>query len=247
MIFFLDCSLGEYIDFINQMETKDAIESLQKEDVFVMFDGTTRLGEGFAIVLRAITEDYKEIEKLVNYQTIQSSMSGEEMYAVISDYLMRRAGMGLAQVIGAVHDGASANGKAMRIFSGQRAVFTQEEFWNLTCLPHFLNLVGDRIDCPILEEFLGAWKTFFAKSHKARAEWKQHSGVSFISSSATRWWSEWDQVEQIMVHFRSVQKFLEGTDLCRKSSEKMVILIRSSTLCSDEKTQSKKKKCSSRF
>ena len=54
----------------------------------------------------------------------------------------------------------------------------------------------------------------FPHSVKAKIPWKQQTGQTMASYSATRWWSKWQLMKQMMVQFGEIEPFLNhNTDL----------------------------------
>jgi len=51
-------------------------EELNGKDLSVIFDGTTRLGEAMATVVRFISSDWQIQQRLIHFQLIVRSMSG---------------------------------------------------------------------------------------------------------------------------------------------------------------------------
>jgi len=45
------------------------------------------------------------------------------------------------------------------------------------CVSHTLDLVGGKLDIPVLVSFIQLWITLFSHSHKAKAVWKQQNKV----------------------------------------------------------------------
>ena len=43
--------------------------------------------------------------------------------------------------------------------------------------------------------------------------WKEQTDRSMASYSATRWWSRWEVMEQLLVQFGDVEKFLKNKNL----------------------------------
>ena len=78
---------------------------------------------------------------------------------------------------------------------------------------HTLDRVGEKFQTPVLEEFLSAWISLFLHSPKSKALWFEQTGKSMKSYSATRWWSRWEVMEQLMVQFGHVDRFLQRDEV----------------------------------
>jgi len=126
----------------------------------------------------------------------------------------------LESVFGSNRDGVAANGKAVKGFIELKREGSLH--FDVTCVSHFLSLVGERFSAPIADEFMASWRALFANSPKSKAAWKSLTSFSVVSSSETRWWSEWDQVAQVAQHFPYVTSFIKDEDSSPKSRAKLV-------------------------
>ena len=92
---------------------KNKIEGL---DVCVIFDGSTRLGEALAIVLRFFSQGCIK-QCLVKVAMLSKSLSGEELARELLTVLSTELGIGGIHLLAAMHDRTSVNGVAMRTLS----------------------------------------------------------------------------------------------------------------------------------
>lgn len=85
--------------------------------VSVVFDGTTRLGEAMAVVLRFLDGSFTTQQRLVRLQLLSKSMSGEEIARELINSLPVQYGIVSNLVVGMMHDRAACNGVALRTLS----------------------------------------------------------------------------------------------------------------------------------
>ena len=102
---------------------------------------------------------------------------------------------------------ASVNGVAMKTL---KVIYPN--VLDVGCFSHTLDHVGGRFQTPNLSEFATAWLMLFAHSPKAKLLWKEQTGRSMATYSATRWWSKWEVLHQLMVHFGDVEPFLRKNE-----------------------------------
>ena len=81
--------------------------------VSVIFDGTTGLGEAFAIVLHFISDSNIK-QRLIKFQILVKTMTGEEIARVLISVLQVNYGINSNKLVACMHDRASANGAAMQ-------------------------------------------------------------------------------------------------------------------------------------
>ena len=87
------------------------------------------------------------------------------------------------------------------------------------CFSHTLDHVGSRFNTSTLSGFITLWINLFSHSPKTRLLWKTRTERSMSSYSATRWWSKWEVIEQVMLYFGDIEPFLlENEDMHWSSS-----------------------------
>ena len=103
----------DLIPFVLADETKQIKAEIDSKNLSVIFDGTTRLGEALAIIVRFMT-GWKVEQRLVRLQLLVKSMSGEEIAREIVNTLSVEYGVSVDRILATMHDRASANEAAVR-------------------------------------------------------------------------------------------------------------------------------------
>ena len=75
-------------------------------------------------------------------------------------------------------------------------------------LPTRSDLVGKHFKVPHAYELLTSWMALFSHSYKAKIAWGEQTGKAMPSYSATRWWSKWEILDQLLVSFGDIKLFL---------------------------------------
>lgn len=104
----------DLIPFILDEEQAMIREEIKGKFVSVIFDGTSRLGEVLAVVLRYV-EDYEIKQRLVRLETLTKSMTGEEVARELISVLSASFGIKSDLLIAALRDGTSVNNVAMTV------------------------------------------------------------------------------------------------------------------------------------
>jgi len=211
--------LSEYIPVIYADEKKKIKEEIEGRDVSVIFDGSTRLGEALAIVLRFFSEGHIK-QRLVKVAMLSKSLCGEELARELLTALSTELGIGGSQLLVAMHDRASVNGVAMRTLS-----IMYPEVMDIGCYSHTLDLVGTKFNLPTLDKFMKYWEAIFTHSCKSKLIWREQTGMAIKTYSPTRWWSRWECARQVMDLWGDVPKFLSNADIAPKSREKVLHLL----------------------
>ena len=196
--------MSDLVPFILGEEKQTLKGEIQGKRVSVIFDGTTRLGEAFVVVLRFV-DSFVIKQRLVCFRTLAKSMTGEEIARELISVLSAGYGITSDRVIAAMRDRASANGAAMRTM---KVVFPQ--LLDVGCFAHTIDLVGGKFQTPNLESFIHLWISLFAHSPRVRLWWKQLTGKAMSLFCPTRWWSRWEVMNQVMVYFGDLVPFLQS-------------------------------------
>ena len=86
----------------------------KEKHIGVIFDGTTRLGEAMAIVIRYVSESWELEQRLVRMQLLSKSMTGEEVAREWIHVLSSNYSIGPSSLIAAMRDRASVNDVATK-------------------------------------------------------------------------------------------------------------------------------------
>jgi len=84
----------------------------------VIFDGTTRLGEAFAVVLHFVSDKQLK-QRLIKFHMLAKSMTGEEIAREIISILQVTYGIYANKLLACMHDRDSANGSAIQTIGGK--------------------------------------------------------------------------------------------------------------------------------
>jgi hypothetical protein len=203
--------LASLIPAMLEMEIDDLKSQLKGKDVSITFDGTTHTAEAFGVVVRFISGNFILRQKLVSLSLLANPLTGDQTAAQIVSVTLTRLGLSSNRVIGFMRDAVSLNDKARETLL---AVFPLSV--DLKCCCHLLSRVGERFMCPLLDRWVALWNGVFAFSMKSKNKWMALTGRKPLTTSATRWWSEWEVVNQIGEHWHLVGDFLRDLDTSPK-------------------------------
>ena len=162
------------------------------KEASVIFDGTARLDEALAIVVRYIQVDFKPTQRLVRLEVLAKALKGEELAQRLMSCLAVDYNFGPGAIIGGMRDGASVNGAALR-----QLKFFYADLFDVVCFSHILENVGSHFKFQVLDSFIRFWISFFSHSYNARIAWREKTGQSIRTFSDTRWWSKWEVLKQV--------------------------------------------------
>ena len=189
------------IPFVLKEEQQRIKQEISSKSVSVIFDGTSRLGEALAVVVRFVSDDWTIEQRLLRVQLLAKSLSviAREIISILSTSYSIQSN----RLIACMRDGAASNGVAVRTLH-----ILYPTLLDVKCYSHTLDRVGEHFNIPVLNEFISTWISMFSHSPKARLCWKELTGCAMKSYSATRWWSKWEVMQQVMVQYGDVELFL---------------------------------------
>ena len=194
--------MSDIVPFIFSQEQARIKEELDGKDLSVIFDGTTRLGEAMAIVVRFIDLNWLIQQRLIRFQLIAQSMSGEQVARELITALSIQYSISSSSLLAAMRDRASVNDVAIRTI---KVIYPA--LLDVGCFSH--TLVGGKFSTL---HFMSAWVSLFSHSPKARLLWREQTGRSVLSYSPTRWWSRWELMKQLLELYGDLETFLRRHD-----------------------------------
>ena len=213
--------MSDLIPFLHSQEQDNIKAEVSNRPVSVIFDGTTRLGEALAIVVRFVDDSFTIKQRLIRFQLLVKSMSGEEIASELINVISAQYGIMSNKLVAAMHDRAACNGVALRTIKIVYSLIV-----DVGCFSHTLDLVGSKFVTPCLTSFMVWWVSLFSHSPKAMLLWKERTGQSYKGYSATRWWSKYEVMKQVMDLFGDIQSFLEEASVSPATVDKLLSVLR---------------------
>ena len=136
----------EYIPFILSEEKARIKSLLRDKNIGIIFDGTTRLDEAIAIVVRFL-DGWTVRQVLVRLHIVAKPVTGQDLAKVINRCLALEYQIDGECVVAAMRDGASVNGVAIRTLQ-----VLYPNVFDVTCFSHTANNAGHHFQFPVLEK-----------------------------------------------------------------------------------------------
>ena len=172
--------MSDLVPLVVSQEQADIKSEVSGRQVSVVFDGTTRLGEAMAIVVRYIDDSFTIQQRLIRLQLLAKSMAGEEIAREIINALSMQYSVSSNLVVAMMQDRAACNGVALRTL---KVVYPM--LVDVGCFSHTLDLVGEKLSIPHLSAFTVWWVSLFSHSPKSKLLWRERTGRSVEGFSAT--------------------------------------------------------------
>ena len=199
--------MSDLVPFILTKEQAKIKQEIEGKDVSVIFDGTTRLGEAMAVVIRFVDNEWKIEQRLLTLKMLAKSMTGEEIARELVSVISTSFSISSNQLLAGMRDRASVNDVAMRTIK-----ILYPHMVDVGCFSHTIDHVGEHFKTPILDSFVSSWVKIFSHSPKARLLWKEQTGRSMATFSVTRWWSKWEVIKQLLEQFGDIRLFLSSEE-----------------------------------
>ena len=136
--------LAELIPTVLEKETiKNELKGINEASV--IFDGTARLGEALAILVRYVQENFQPTQRLIRLEVLSKSLKADELAQRLMSCLAVDRKFGSDMLIGGMRDGASVNGAALR-----QLKFFFPNLMDIVCFSHTVDNVGGHFEFRIL-------------------------------------------------------------------------------------------------
>ena len=182
-------------------------QEINGKHLSIVFDGTTHVCEAMVVVLQHVTSNWQLKQKVGNLMLLAKSITGEEVARQIISFINGN-GVPFHLLVAAMRNRASVKTVAMRTVS-----ILYNQVMDIGCFSHTLDLVGELMKTPILDDFINSWVSLFSHSPKSRLLWRTQAGSSPASYSATRWWSKFEVMRQVLIMFGDIPTFLSSDGL----------------------------------
>ena len=106
--------MSDLIPLLVSQEQADVKGELCGRPVSIVFNGTTRLGEAMAVVVRYIDTSFSIQQRLIHLQVVAKSMRGEEIAREIIATISTQYGIASNLVVAMMHGRATCNGVAIQ-------------------------------------------------------------------------------------------------------------------------------------
>ena len=144
-----------------RMKKIKSTRKYQERNVSAIFDGTSRLGEALAVLLRFMDDDFSLEQRLVRVQMLSKSLTGEEIARELITVLSVTYSIHPSNLLAAMRDRASTNNVAMRTLT-----VIYPNVVDIGCFSHTIDHVGGKFNTPVLMEFTSSWISLFPIAQK---------------------------------------------------------------------------------
>ena len=118
------------------------------KEASIIFDGTARLGEALAIVLRFVQEDCKPTQRLVRLEVLAKPLKGNELAQRLMTCIAVNHNFGPNMVLAGMRDGAAVNDTDIK-----QLLFFYPNIMDVICFSHTINNVGCHFVFRVLDTF----------------------------------------------------------------------------------------------
>ena len=107
-------NLREIVPAVLEKDREKLLSELESvKEASVIFDGTARMGEALAIIVRFVQEDYIPTQRLIRLEVLAKALKEDELAQRLMSCLAVKLNFGPNTIIGGIRDGASVNGAAL--------------------------------------------------------------------------------------------------------------------------------------
>lgn len=205
--------LRELIPPLLEKEIDTIMKECKNNEIVVIFDGTTKVDEVFAIIFRWVTLDLKIVERLVEMGKYQHGFNHEELAGAVLkilakyniDFGQREHGRITrnSQVLAFQRDRCSVNSAAITILN-RNLVGSKD----MECLSHTIQHCGDHLAVPILLRVKQDLCALIKESYHTQVHFLTTIGFQFRHPGNTRWFGTYEVYVVIKENFDSFFLFV---------------------------------------
>ena len=133
----------------------------------VIFDGSTRMGEALAIVVRFVDDEWNVQQRLIRLQVLPKSLKANQLAQCLIQSLAVEYSIRPGVLLAALKDGAAVNHAAL-----EQVKFFFPQLLDITCFSHTIDNVGKHFEFRVLDRFSQLWVSMFSHSAAVRLAWK---------------------------------------------------------------------------
>ena len=192
-----------YIPLVEKKEFELVVKEMGGNPWSFAVDGTRRIGEAIAGVVRWCSRDWKLHHRLTMFTTTERNVTGRELSALVVHNALKDLSKPIDSLVLFERDACSVNYACFNILT--TAFYATDDF---LCCCHLLSLVGGALEFETLNEFMTSWLVLVQNSPAAKSLWLGSSGQAMVGYSPIRWHSKAMIEMQIGVNFSVVPGFL---------------------------------------
>ena len=137
--------MAVYVPTILAEEKRRLKELIASKPIAIIFDGTTRLGEAIAIVIRFM-DKWSLKQVLVRLHTVVKPVTAAELTQCINTTLAVECRVEGRKIVAAMRDGAAVNGAAVNGVAMWNLSVLYPNVMGITCFSHSGNNTGHRFE-----------------------------------------------------------------------------------------------------
>lgn len=204
----------QLIPFILEEDYKLVAKDVIGKKLAIIFDDTTKDSEALIVLVRFVQEWEVKV-RLVRFQLVQSSLSGDELSRIVIEVFHRKLNVFQGNLLAAMRDRASVNTKAVAMVS-----VLYPDMLDVGCISHFLDREGVKSNTPVLSTLMSSWNLIFTTSVKGRRVWNQITGRVMPRYNSIRWWSVWECAKVVFEQWRHIPTFLANDEEFAQASRR---------------------------
>lgn len=194
--------LSLFVPKLELFEFNRLKEEIKDQDICIIYDGTTRLGECTAVLMRWCSADFEICQRLVALRTVKKHMNADALGPFLID-LIGQMGVRSAKVVCTARDSCATNGKAE---CNIRPIIPRAV--NMMCVSHTLSHTAEHVNLPVLKDFMIPWLGLVQHHPSAKSMWRERIGGSMKGFSNIRWFSREEVSIEIAENFGQLTDFV---------------------------------------
>lgn len=193
-----------FIPKIEGFEMRRLIAEVKDQPICLIYDGSTRLGECTAVLMRWCSAEFEIEQRVIALRTVKKHMSGDTLGPFLID-VIGQLGVRSSSIVCLSRDSCATNGKAERNI---KPILSNSE--SMMCISHTLSHCAEHVDLPTLKAFMTPWLSLVQHHSSAKSLWKELLGGSAMKGfSNIRWFSREECCNELAENFSLLPDFVD--------------------------------------
>lgn len=196
--------MRSFVAKIEAFEWETLKDEVRGQDVCLIYDGTSRLGECTAVLLRWCSPSFQLEQRLIALRSVAKHMNGDTLGPFLIDVL-GSLGVRSSSVVCLSRDSCATNGKAELSI---KPILPRCD--SMLCVSHTLSHCAEHVDLPVLKEFSTPWLSLVQHHPTAKSMWQDSIGTSMKGFSNIRWFSREEVCNELALNFAALPGYVES-------------------------------------
>ena len=193
-------SLDRCIPILARWQLEDLQRLLVGEQLSLIFDGTTSVGEVFACIGRWVDKNWNIQQRILGLDWLRASLTAVQQAVQLHLHILQKLGMDVQCLVACIRDGCAVN----TLCVAHIQQYCLSGLLDISCTSHGVCLCGKEFDTPLLRTFSNLWSYLIKHSNAARTMFVDLVQEHLKHKAKVKWFATWMMQDQMMKNWPHV-------------------------------------------